>query len=87
MRRVHEEVVQETSGELFEVKERKIMWRLTIEQTTKKKYTTSEGFYDDKEVVIYESEEVGELLLTVHKLSRLGTIGEVKYTIEKVGEK
>lgn len=61
------------------------MWRLTIEQVTKKEYGGKE--YDSPERVVFESEDVEDLLVAVPRLSALAQVGTVSYVIEKVVDK
>lgn len=56
------------------------MWRLTIYQT--KPYDT----FTSKQEIVYESENIEDLLLEVANLSKLGTTKKTWYEIRKVEE-
>ena len=61
------------------------MWKLTIEQTTKKKLTDGRQ-YDSTESVVYEAECIRDLLLVLPTLASTDTIGKTTYIVEKVVE-
>ena len=60
------------------------MWKLTIKQTTKKKY--DKEIYDHKEEIVYEADNMADLVTILMALKNVDTIGRTEYSIERVVE-